>query len=214
MIKFEAVRGRRLHSQPCAIQPEISNGTQREIYVPSAIAHYVSTERVCWNSAKVERSKVSRRCQRARRTTYASAPKSHHLRERVGAKLIQRQVQERTDSGGLRRCMGQKGNAFAIERSARWQNWLSGPYCAVRKNLCAPVQLSGSLCVFHHTPLPIRMMNITSRPVIVAGPRRPCLLVGLLGLGLKRVSCATQHKLAKLKIKINYLFIASISNCN
>ena len=91
MIKLAAVRGRRLQSHPCAMQPEISKETERERDVPSAIARFGSAERVCSNSAKMKKSKaIPTRSQREWRTTYASAPKSHHLRERVKARLIQK----------------------------------------------------------------------------------------------------------------------------
>jgi hypothetical protein len=82
MTKLAAVRGRRLQSHPCVMRPEISNETRRERDVPSVIVHYGSAGRVCWNSAEKGGQRVSwRRKQRQRRTTYASAPKSHHLRE-------------------------------------------------------------------------------------------------------------------------------------
>lgn len=92
MIKLAAVRGRRLQSHPCAMQPDISKETQRERDVPSAIARFGSAERVCSNSAKMKRGQkvIPTGSQREWRTTYASAPKSHHLRERVKAELIQK----------------------------------------------------------------------------------------------------------------------------
>ena len=52
----------------------------------------------------------------ARRTTYASAPKSHHLRELVEADAHKEsQYLKRTDFGGPRQCMEEKGNVSAIE---------------------------------------------------------------------------------------------------
>jgi hypothetical protein len=53
---------------------------------------------------------------RAQRTTYASAPKSHHLREPVEANAHKEsQRLKRTDFGGPRQCMEEKGNVSAIE---------------------------------------------------------------------------------------------------
>jgi hypothetical protein len=130
-IKLAAVRGRRLQSHPCAMWPGISKETQRERDVPSAIARFGSAERVCSNSAKMKRSKViPTGSQREWRTTYASAPKSHHLRERVEGKLIQKSRIENVpileviiDVWSEKRMCSQL-NGLQVDES---QSWLSRP---------------------------------------------------------------------------------------
>lgn len=75
----------------CGASQKSAKKRKERDMVPSAIAHSGSAERVCLNSArygKVKGRYPGRRSQREWRTTYASAPKSHHLRERVGPKLI------------------------------------------------------------------------------------------------------------------------------
>ncbi len=110
----------------------ISREAKRERDLPSVIAHYGSTGCVCWNSVEMRGQRFSRRSQRQRRTTYASAPKSHHLGEFVEATLIQSQHRKRTDFGGHRQCMEQRGNVFAIERSVG-----GGITKAVQLTVCA-----------------------------------------------------------------------------
>ena len=119
------------------------------------------------------REKVPGRRKRQRRTTYASAPKSHHLRATVKQRFDSQHL-KRTDFGARRQCMAQTGNVFALKSSAngKHKNPFSMPSLAVHNYLYAPAQWSGLLYGSRRSLLLLltRTTNITSRRTIVSGP--------------------------------------------
>ena len=82
------------------------------------IGHYGSVEHVCWSSTEARGQRVSwKRTKTASHVPHTRRHQSPTTCEKPLKQIKSQQHLKRTDFGGPRQCMGQTGNAFAIERS-------------------------------------------------------------------------------------------------
>ena len=120
-------------------------------------------------------------------TTYASAPKSHHLEKREGHQecsslMGASRCLGRTDSEGPGQCMAQIENGSVIERSARSKQTRElFQFACLVVCLDAPSRSSGSLYASRRSFAPTQMRSISSRPAVAVYSESFCLYQLVVG---------------------------------